>query len=204
MNFRRGHEILNIAKKISYNILPNENDVFEALDFFPPKDTKIIIIGQDPYPNKDDAMGLAFSIRHNKIPPSLKNIFKELQNDLGYGYPNTGDLTSWAAQGILLLNSILTVEEGQSLSHVNIGWEGYTNELIQKVIDYNKPLVIICWGNYAKEKLKNLRIHDNILVLTGGHPSPLNRTGSFFGKKYFSKANKWLIEHNIKPIDWKL
>jgi uracil-DNA glycosylase len=188
----------------SGRILPKREDVFKALFLVKPEEVKVIIIGQDPYPNAKDAMGLAFSVPHNKIPASLRNVFKELSSDLKIPIPKIGDLTPWADRGVLLLNSILTVEEGKSLSHANKGWEHITNNLIQKVIDKKNPIVIMAWGKYAQDKLNHLKLHDRVLVLKGGHPSPLNRANNFLGKKYFSEANNWLIKHTLDPINWSL
>lgn len=191
--------------KLTENSLPGRGRVFRAFDYFKPKDTKVIIIGQDPYPNKQDACGLAFSVEHNIIPRSLNNIFKELCSDMGYSTPHYGNLERWAKQGVLLLNSVLTVEEGKSGSHAKKGWEEFTTDKIQKAIDCNNPLVIICWGRYAKIKLLDLKLNDKILVLEGGHPSPLgNPNEHFFGKKYFSQANEWLKQNGLKEIDWYL
>jgi len=186
------------------SILPGKDKIFKAFEYFNPDKTKVVIIGQDPYPNKKDACGLAFSVSHSKIPASLKNVFKELQADLNINFPSSGDLSPWASQGVLLLNSILTIEEEKSLSHSNIGWEQYTDCVLKKLVNLKKPIVIICWGKYAKDKLTKLAIHDKIMVLTGNHPSPLNQSGGFLGGKYFSKTNDWLAKHKVKPIDWIL
>jgi uracil-DNA glycosylase len=199
----------DIIKKIRINnpdanILPKKENVLRALSFFEPKDTKVIIIGQDPYPNAKDACGLAFSIEHDKIPPSLKNIFSKLRKELGHNPPKIGDLTPWAKQGVLLLNSILTVEEFKPMSHENMGWEEYTTHVIQQVLDQKHPVVIIAWGNKAKNKIATLKIHEKSLVITGGHPSPLNTTGSFFRYNYFSLANDWLKMNGVTPINWDL
>lgn len=197
-------KVLEKIKEAPDKVLPREDQIFRAFHYFEAKDCKVIIVGQDCYPNAEDACGLAFSVEHEKYPPSLRNIFKELQADLGYEIPQTGNLEPWAKQGVLLLNSILTVESGHPGSHANLGWEEFTTRMIQKVIDCNTPLVIICWGNFAKNKLTKLRVHDRVRIIEGQHPSPLNRSGGFFGKKYFSKANEWLMEHNLTPINWKL
>lgn len=185
--------------------IPSKDKVFRALQYFNPSETKVIIIGQDPYPNVDNANGLAFSVEKNqKLPQTLRNIFTELSNDLGIDNFD-GDLEGWAKQGVLLLNSILTTEAGESGIHKGLGWEHVTDTFIQRAIDYNNPLVIIAWGEYAKEKLKSLKLRDRILILRGGHPSPSgNPQKNFFGGKYFSETNKFLRNHNIKEIDWKL
>lgn len=185
-------------------ILPSKDMVLRAIELCPKEKTKVIIIGQDPYASKEHANGLAFSTNSEKLPPSLKNIFKELYNDLGRKlvvYPS-GDLSRWAESGVLLLNRVLTVVEGKSGSHANLGWEEWTRDYIQEVINQSTPLVIICWGKKAKNVLTELKLHDKILILTGGHPSPLNLLGGFFGGKYFSKANEWLRKHHLKGIGW--
>lgn len=195
-------EIYN--KIIGSRFVPDTTRVLRAFSYFPPRDTKVIIIGQDPYPNRKDASGLAFSVEHSNLPASLRNIFKELCSDMGYKQmPKTGNLEGWAKQGVLLINSILTTEEGKSLGHQEIGWEQYTQEKIQSVLDLQTPVVIIGWGKYAQEVIDNLDLHDDVLVLTGGHPSPLNRKRDFFGKKYFSKTNNFLRKHGLETIKWK-
>jgi len=196
--------IAELWKEIPINILPTKDKVFRALTYFKPQQTKAIIIGQDPYPNPEDACGLAFSVEHNKPPASLKNIFKELKTDLNINSPKTGNLEPWAKQGVLLLNSVLTTEKGKSGAHKNIGWEEITTNTIQKALDCKQPIVIIAWGFDAKKKLETLKLHDKVLVLTGGHPSPLNTSVSFLGGKYFSKANAFLNTNGIKEIDWRL
>lgn len=191
-------------KLIVTKFVPDTTRVLRALRYFPLDETKVIIIGQDPYNKRQDACGLAFSVEHDKYPPSLKNIFKELKADLGYEIPKTGNLEPWAKEGVLLLNSILTTEEGRSLAHKYLGWQAYTNKILQKTIDLKKPLVIIAWGREAQKVVSGLKLHGKILVLKGNHPSPLNRSGGFFGKKYFSRANTFLRNHNRKIVDWKL
>jgi uracil-DNA glycosylase len=186
------------------NTIPPEELVFRAFSYFKPEDTKVIIIGQDPYCNKEDACGLAFSIEHNNITPSLRNIFKELVSDVGVPKPKHGSLENWARQGVLLINSILTTKKSKSLAHENQGWEAWTKNKIQKIIDKGNPVVIMAWGKYAQGVTKELNLNANVLVLQGGHPSPLNRQKNFLGGKYFSKANVWLKEHNVEQIDWKL
>jgi uracil-DNA glycosylase len=182
---------------------------------FPPKDlilyaltnienTKVIIIGQDPYHNHNQAHGLAFSTLDTKIPPSLKNIFKELNNDLNIPIPNHGNLTKWHEQGVLLLNTILTVRKNEPLSHKNAGWENYTNNIISELNNNKKNLVFILWGANAHkvEKLIDCTKH---LILLSGHPSPLSANqGKWFNNKHFSKTNQYLIENNITPIDWNI
>jgi uracil-DNA glycosylase len=186
------------------NFIPDTTRIMRAFSYFEPKDTKVIILGQDPYNNRKDACGLAFSVEHEYYPHSLKNVFKELEKDLGYKLPKTGNLEPWAKQGVLLLNSILTTEEGKSLAHDKIGWQDFTQLKLQQIIDLKQPVVIIAWGKFANATVDGLKLHDNVLVLRGGHPSPLNRKRDFFGRKYFSTANKWLKTHKLTGIKWKL
>lgn len=185
------------------NLLPQKDSTFRCFKYFKPKDCKVIIIGQDPYPDPEHACGLAFSSPNKNPPPSLRNIYKELYSDLGISASNTEDLSSWAKQGILLVNSILSTTEGNSLAHANLGWEKYTTDKIQQIVNCGQPLVILAWGKYAQDKLKELTLHDKVYVIEGAHPSPLAR-GKFFGVRYFSKANDWLISNFVAPIDWKL
>jgi len=182
---------------------------------FPPKDlilnsltnlnnTKVIIIGQDPYHGHNQAHGLAFSTLDTTIPPSLKNIFKELKNDLNIETPNHGNLTHWHNQGVLLLNTILTVRKHQPNSHKNKGWEQFTNNIISELNNTKENLVFILWGSQAHktEKLIDSTKH---LILKSGHPSPLSANqGKWFNNKHFSKTNQYLIENNITPIDWNI
>ena len=184
-------------------IYPPKEDIFKALELTSYKDTKIIILGQDPYHEKNQAQGLAFSVNENvKIPPSLKNIYKELKNDLNCYIPNNGNLTKWAKQGILLLNDILTVEEHKALSHKNKGWEIFTLEIIKKLNEKEKPLVFILWGNNENKKEKY--INNKHLIIKSAHPSPLSVNKGFFNSKPFSKTNDFLIKNNLKPIDWQI
>lgn len=185
------------------NLLPQKEYTFRCFKYFKPKDCKVIIIGQDPYSSAEHANGLAFSSRSDKMPPSLQNIWKELHSDLGVRLPQTNDLESWAKQGVLLINSILSTTEGNSLAHANIGWEQYTTNKIQQIINCGQPLVVIAWGKYAQDKLKDLKFHNDVISISGAHPSPLAR-GAFFGGKYFSRANSFLKNKGVEPIDWKL
>jgi DNA polymerase, archaea type len=192
--------LINNISNLKGSILPSSSGWFRAFHYFKPKNTKVIIIGQDPYPNKEDACGLAFSVEHNKIPASLNNIFKELKNDLNVERTN-GNLEDWAKQGVLLLNSTLTVEEGKSNSHENIGWQSFTTKVIQEIINLDNPLVIIAWGNNAKNKLNYLRLADKVKIITGAHPSPL-AGGKFFNGKYFSQCNEFLEKNDKQKIQW--
>ena len=184
-------------------ILPPSDQIFDALYKTSLHDTKVVIIGQDPYHNKGQANGLSFSVNPGiKIPPSLINIFKELKDDLGCEMPNDGDLLNWAKQGVLLLNSILSVEAGKPGSHANKGWEIFTDCLIEE-LNKKTNLVFILWGNYALKK--GTRIDGNKhLILRSPHPSPLSSHKGFFGCKHFSKTNNYLTKKGKIPIYWNL
>ena len=184
-------------------ILPPSDQIFDALYKTSLHDTKVVIIGQDPYHNKGQANGLSFSVNPGiKIPPSLINIFKELKDDLGCEMPNDGDLLNWAKQGVLLLNSILSVEAGKPGSHANKGWEIFTDCLIEE-LNKKTNLVFILWGNYALKK--GTRIDGNKhLILKSPHPSPLSSHKGFFGCKHFSKTNNYLTKKGKIPIYWNL
>ena len=189
------------SNKAGHNIFPPPKDFFKAFEKCDYETTKIVIIGQDPYPTVGVANGLAFSVNKNiKIPASLKNIFKEIEDDLKI-VNNHGDLTSWAEQGVLLLNVNLSVVEGKPGSHSKIGWEKFTDLVISK-IQKKGSIIFLLWGNYAKTK-KSL-IGKNNYILEAAHPSPLSAHNGFFGCKHFSKANKILLNEGIKPIDWQL
>ena len=181
-------------------IYPDMYDIFNALKLTSFCDTKIVIVGQDPYINKGEAHGLAFSVNHGiKIPPSLINIFKELSSDIGIDMPKSGCLTAWAERGVLLLNSVLTVQAGKSRSHAKKGWEIFTDYVLSLLNERKKPLVFMLWGNDAKNKGQIITGRQH-LVLTAAHPSPL-AGGRFFGCKHFSKANEFLKDD---AIDWTL
>ncbi len=188
----------------SKTIYPPKKDIYKALNLTSFKDTKVVILGQDPYHEENEAQGLAFSVNENvKIPPSLRNIYKELNNDLNCYIPNNGNLTKWAKQGVLLINDILTVEIHKALSHKDIGWRIFTNKIIQKLNDKNGPIVFILWGNEAIKKEKYLN-NPKHLIIKSAHPSPLSANRGFFGSKPFSKTNDFLIKNNLKPIDWQI
>ena len=177
--------------------------IFNAFEHCPFDKVKVVILGQDPYHQKHQAMGLSFSVPKDlSIPPSLRNIFKELKDDLNLDIAKSGDLSKWAKEGVLLLNSILTVEEARPLSHANFGWEIFSDAVIKKLSDEKENLVFLLWGNFAKSK-KNLINPNKHLVLLAAHPSPLARVG-FLGCKHFSKTNAYLIKHSKAPIDWDL
>ena len=186
-----------------YTIYPDKNNIYNALKLTPPNKVKVVILGQDPYINKDQANGLSFSVQPGiAIPPSLRNIFREQRKDLGIIQPNSGDLTKWAEQGVLLLNTTLTVRAGLSNSHQGKGWGIFTDSII-KYLGQKENIVFMLWGNNAKAKRKLIDSSKN-LILEAAHPSPLSATRGFFGCQHFSKANNYLIEHNLSPIDWQL
>ena len=186
-----------------YTIYPDKNNIYNALKLTPPDKVKVVILGQDPYINKDQANGLSFSVQPGiAIPPSLRNIFREQRKDLGIIQPNSGDLTKWAEQGVLLLNTTLTVRAGLSNSHQGKGWGIFTDSII-KYLGQKENIVFMLWGNNAKAKRKLIDSSKN-LILEAAHPSPLSATRGFFGCQHFSKANNYLIEHNLPPIDWQL
>lgn len=185
-------------------IYPKKENIYNALKLTPYENVKVVIVGQDPYHGENEAHGLSFSVQKGiKLPPSLKNIYKELLNDLNIVEPNCGDLTSWAKEGVLLLNSVLTVEKDKPASHAKIGWNKYTDYIIQKINEKEKPVVFILWGNFAKTK-KELITNPKHLIITSAHPSPFSARNGFFGSKPFSKTNEYLKENNIKPINWQL
>lgn len=186
-----------------YTIYPDRNNIYNALKLTPPDKVKVVILGQDPYINKNQANGLSFSVQPGiAIPPSLRNIFREQRKDLGIIQPNSGDLTKWAEQGVLLLNTTLTVRAGLSNSHQGKGWGIFTDSII-KYLGQKENIVFMLWGNNAKAKRKLIDSSKN-LILEAAHPSPLSATRGFFGCQHFSKANNYLIEHNLSPIDWQL
>ena len=182
-------------------IFPPADKVFYALRMTPYEDTKVVILGQDPYHGVGEANGLCFSVNRGiKMPPSLNNIYKELYNDLGIKRTDT-DLTDWAEQGVLLLNSVLTVEKDKPASHKFIGWENFTDEIIQKLNEKEEPIVFIFWGNFAKSKIKYIT-NQKHLIISSSHPSPFSVNYGFLGSKPFSKTNKFLKSNNQKEIKW--
>jgi uracil-DNA glycosylase len=185
-------------------IYPKKDEIFKSMEITSYEDVKVVILGQDPYHGEGEAHGLSFSVRENiKIPPSLKNIFKELNSDLGTYIPNNGYLEKWAKQGVLLLNSVLTVEKDKPGSHRNKGWETFTDTIISKLNEREKPIVFVLWGNYAKEK-ENYITNSKHLVLTSPHPSPFSARTGFFGCKHFSKINDFLKQNGEKEIDFQI
>lgn len=188
----------------SYTIYPHMNDIFNALKATSYSDVKAVILGQDPYHNPNQAHGMAFSVKEGTPPPpSLVNIFKELSDDLGFKIPNTGNLTGWAKQGVLLLNTILTVRSGCAFSHSKKGWEIFTDCIISHLNEREKPIVFLLWGRPAREK-QTLITNKNHYVLNAAHPSPLSASRGFFGCRHFSKTNKILTANGMQPIDWQL
>ena len=185
-------------------IYPDMYDIFNALRYTAFKDVKAVIIGQDPYHGSGQAHGLCFSVKKGvDIPPSLNNIYKELKSDLGIEPPDHGYLEDWAKQGVLMLNTVLTVRAGQAASHRGNGWERFTDHVIEKLNEKQQPVVFLLWGRPAAEKAKIITnpIH---LKLEALHPSPLSAHRGFFGCKHFSKANKFLVSKGIEPINWQL
>lgn len=182
-------------------IFPPANRVFYAFRMTPYKDTRVIILGQDPYHGVGEANGLCFSVNEGvKMPPSLSNIYKELYNDLGIVRTRT-DLSDWAKSGVLLLNSVLTVEKDKPASHKMIGWEEFTDTVIKKLNEKDEPVVFILWGNFAKSKIKYIT-NPKHLIISSSHPSPFSVNYGFFGSKPFSRTNKFLRENNLKEIEW--
>ena len=180
---------------------PQYKDIFNALRYTDYDEVKVVILGQDPYHGTGEAHGLSFSVHDNiKRPPSLANIFKELETDLGIKKENN-DLTGWAKQGVLLLNSIMSVVKDKPLSHKEKGWEIFTDNIIKKLNEREKPIVFILWGGYARSK-KQLITNKNHYIIESVHPSPLSAYNGFFGSRPFSKTNNFLIKNNIEPIDW--
>ena len=187
-----------------YRIFPNMNDIFNALKMADYSDIKVVIIGQDPYHEEGQAHGLSFSVQKGiQIPPSLMNIYKELNTDLGCYIPNNGYLEKWAKEGVLLLNTVLTVREHEANSHKDKGWEIFTNAIINILNKQDRPIVFMLWGEPAQKKESMLN-NPNQLVLKAPHPSPLSAYRGFFGCKHFSKANEFLSQHGIEPIDWQI
>jgi uracil-DNA glycosylase len=186
----------------SQTIYPPAKLIFNAFDQCPFNQTKVVILGQDPYHGPGQAHGLCFSVNDGiPFPPSLRNIFKELQNDVGKDIPRSGNLTGWAKQGVLLLNATLTVRANQAGSHQNKGWEQFTDAVIQTVNEKKQHVVFILWGNYAISKAKFIDQNKHF-VLSSVHPSPLSASRGFFGNRHFSRANEFLKLYNLEPVQW--
>lgn len=185
-------------------IFPEKKQILLSMEITPYENIKVVILGQDPYHGVGEAHGLAFSVSKNvKIPPSLQNIYKELNRDLGLKIPNNGFLLKWARQGVLLLNSTLTVEKDKPGSHQNKGWETFTDNVIKAINEKETPVVFMLWGKFAKSKA-SLITNKNHLILTSSHPSPFSVKYGFEGCSHFSKANKFLEENGLEPIDWQI
>ena len=185
-------------------IYPKQNEVFNAFRYTDYDNIKVVILGQDPYHGPNQAEGLSFSVSNSVLkPPSLKNIFKELNDDLGIPFPEKNSLKPWAKQGVMLLNAVLTVEEHKPASHKDIGWEKFTDDVIKIINKKNTPVVFILWGNFAKSK-KSLITNPIHYIIESAHPSPFSAYNGFFGSKPFSKTNKFLRENNMKEIDWRI
>lgn len=199
------------------NIVKFVNQIYKEKTVFPPKtkilkaltttdynDVKVVILGQDPYHGIGEANGLAFSVSDGiKLPPSLRNIYKELHDDLGIPISNKGNLECWAKEGVLLLNAVLTVEKDKPASHKNVGWETFTDTIIQKLNEKETPIVFILWGAFARSKKKYIT-NPKHLVIESPHPSPFSANYGFFGSKPFSRTNNFLIQNHITPIDWTI
>lgn len=194
-----------VSNEFKTNIIyPEAKDIFNAFNYTPLKDVKVVILGQDPYHNKGQAHGLCFSVKPGvDTPPSLVNIYKELKSDLGCKIPNNGYLEKWARQGVLMLNTVLTVKAGQAHSHKDKGWEVFTDAVIEAVNRQDRPIVFILWGNPARRK-KAMLNNPKHLILEAPHPSPLSAYRGFFGSKHFSKTNNYLEKNNLTPIDWQI
>ena len=186
-------------------VYPPADDIFNAMHFTPLSKVKVLLLGQDPYHNVNQAHGLSFSVLPSQpdLPPSLQNIYKELNSDLGCYIPNNGYLKKWADQGVLLLNTVLTVREHQANSHQGKGWEKFTDAIIQAVNAQDRPVVYLLWGRPAQSKIPMLT-NPKHLILEAPHPSPLSSYRGFFGSKPFSQTNQFLKENGVEPIDWQI
>lgn len=197
-------DFVTSERKRGKHIYPAQSDIFNAIKLTPFSDLKVVIIGQDPYHNPGQAHGLAFSVKPGiNPPPSLINIYKELHDDCGIQIPNHGCLEKWAQQGVLLLNTVLTVEENKPQSHANIGWEKFTDTIIEKINQHPEKIIYLLWGAHAQKKA-NLIDTKKHVILTAPHPSPLSAHRGFLSCKHFSKANAFLKNAGRIPIDWKI
>lgn len=201
--YKKLHEFV-INEYNTKTIFPPKEKIFNALQTTPYDKVRVVIIGQDPYHGIGEAHGMCFSVNPGiKIPPSLMNIYKELNRDLGCKIPNNGYLVKWARQGVLLLNSVLTVEKDKPASHQNKGWEIFTDRIIEELNKSQTPIVFLLWGSFAKQKA-HLITNKKHLILTSSHPSPFSVKYGFEGCSHFSKANKFLASNNLTPIDWQI
>ena len=192
-----------VQEKKTQVVYPKGDDIFAAFNHTPFNKVKVVILGQDPYHGSGQANGLCFSVNPDvALPPSLKNIYKELNSDIGMEIPKSGDLSSWADQGVLLLNSVLTVRAHEAASHKNQGWETFTDEVIAQVSDKLKNVVFLLWGNYAKNKGQHINSEKHH-ILTSAHPSPFSAYNGFFGNQHFSKTNNFLKSIGKTPIQWE-
>lgn len=193
---------LKTERALKTIIYPKGSLIFNAFEQTPFDKVKVVILGQDPYHNPEQAMGLSFSVPDGiKIPPSLMNIYKELNKDIGMPIPTTGNLTKWANQGVLLLNAVLTVRANEPASHAKIGWMNFTDDVIQLLSNERKDLVFLLWGNFAQQKQIYIDATKH-KILKAAHPSPFSAHNGFFGCKHFSTTNEYLVKHHQNPIDW--
>lgn len=202
--FEQITQFLKAEKQAGKTIYPPGPFIFNAFNTTPFNEVKVVILGQDPYHNPGQAHGLSFSVPMGvPAPPSLVNMFKELETDLNLPRPNHGNLEKWAAQGVLMLNASLTVELNKPMSHSKIGWHDFTNSVIKTLSDKRDKLVFILWGGFAKSKMELIDTKKHY-VLTAAHPSPLSAYNGFYGCRHFSKTNTWLEQNGLSPIDWSL
>ena len=201
--FKKVVEFINKEYKIK-TIYPLKSKILRSLVLTDYDEVKVVILGQDPYHGEGEANGLCFAVSNGiKLPPSLQNIYKELEADLGIPRSSVGNLECWAKEGVLLLNSVLTVEKDKAASHKGIGWENFTDAIIKKVNEKETPVVFILWGNFARSK-KNLITNSKHCIIESTHPSPFSAHHGFFGSRPFSKTNDFLRKNNIKEIDWRV
>jgi uracil-DNA glycosylase len=202
--FKQVVEHIKTEKQLRKIIYPPGSLIFNAFAKTPFSKVKVVIIGQDPYHGPNQAMGLSFSVPEGvSTPPSLRNIFQELHDDIGVPIPLAGNLTAWAEQGVMLLNASLTVRAGEPMSHSKIGWEIFTNKVIATISDLKEDVVFLLWGRFAQDKKELINIKKHF-VLKAAHPSPLSANNGFFGCRHFSKTNEYLISHGKDPINWAL
>ena len=203
-NFKHAYAFQKARREQGVTVFPPQKDIFNAFAYTPFDKLKVVILGQDPYQTPGFAMGLSFSVPDGiKPPPSLLNIYKELQNEYGYPIPTSGNLTSWAKQGVLLLNSVLSVRAHQPTSHAGKGWERYTSSILTELDQKDAPIVFMLWGNYARQK-KALLHNPKHLVLEAPHPSPFSANNGFFGCDHFKKCNQFLTANGLSEIDWRI
>ena len=186
-------------------IYPTADKIFNALNHAPLSKIKVVILGQDPYHGQNQAHGLSFSVQDGiTIPPSLQNIYKEMNSDVNKSFPGTGNLEYLTTQGVLLLNSVLTVRKGQPASHGNIGWEIFTDKIVEIIASEKQNVAFLLWGAYAQDKVEKIdpKLFENHLILKAPHPSPFSANRGFFGCKHFSKTNQYLISNSLEPINW--